>query len=191
MTRRFRDQAAMPVREQRSFAAVSRWFHQYGFADVHDQLLVGAYPLDPGDVDTLAHMGVTRVLNLAEDAEYPPGARPEVQAAFARAAIAEYRVPFGDFGSLPQEPLERAVSLVESWLRDEGLVYVHCRAGRQRSAAVAAGAVAALEGLAIDDALALVRRRKPTAEPLPHQVDDLRTWWAQRNGLGSLHPADG
>jgi len=160
---------------------VSTWFLRYGFADVHDQLVIGAYPLDAGDVDTLARMGVTRVLNLTEDAEYPPGARAEVQAALARAAIAEYRVPFGDFGSLPSEPLERAVSLVESWLR----------AGRQRSAAVAAGALAAAEGLGIEDALRIVRRRKPTAEPLPHQLQDLRSWWAQRNGIRPLDLTDG
>jgi len=170
---------------------VSTWFLRYGFADVHDQLVIGAYPLDAGDVDTLARMGVTRVLNLTEDAEYPPGARAEVQAALARAAIAEYRVPFGDFGSLPSEPLERAVSLVESWLRDDGLGYVHCRAGRQRSAAVAAGALAAAEGLGIEDALRLVHRRKPTAEPLPHQLQDLRSWWAQRNGIRPLDLTDG
>ena len=52
---------------------VSRWFRSYGFADVLDDLLVGAYPLDQDDVDALARLGVRRVLNLTEDAEYRPG----------------------------------------------------------------------------------------------------------------------
>ena len=52
---------------------VSRWFRSYGFADVFDDLIVGAYPLDQDDVDTLALLGIERVLNLTEDDEYPPG----------------------------------------------------------------------------------------------------------------------
>jgi predicted protein tyrosine phosphatase len=57
---------------------------------------------------------------------------------------------------------------------------VHCRAGWQRSAAVAAGVVAIREGLEIDDALAAVKQRKPSAHPLPHQIRDLRAWWEGR-----------
>lgn len=170
---------------------MSTWFTRYGFADVHDHLVIGAYPLDDGDIAALSHMGVAEVLNLTEDVEYPPGARADVQAALAAAGISEHRVAFGDFGALPPEGLETAVALVEGWLRDGRLAYVHCRAGRQRSAAVAAGALAVVEGLGIDDALALVHRRKPTAEPLAHQVQDLRAWWAQRVAGRARQTAEG
>jgi hypothetical protein len=54
---------------------VSRWFRSYGFADVLDDLLVGAYPLDPDDVEMLARMRVRRVLNLTEDDSRRPGSR--------------------------------------------------------------------------------------------------------------------
>jgi len=57
---------------------------------------------------------------------------------------------------------------------------VHCRAGWQRSAAVAAGVVALHEGMGIDEALAYVQTRKPSADPLPHQREDLRRWWRTR-----------
>ena len=36
------------------------------------------------------------------------------------------------------------------------------------------------EGIDIDEALAYVQARKPTADPLPHQREDLRRWWAAR-----------
>jgi len=65
---------------------------------------------------------------------------------------------------------------------------VHCRAGRQRSPAVAAGVVALRHGLDIDAALELVQARKPSAEPLPHQREDLRRWWQARGGTT---PAEG
>src|ERR1700727_2900559 len=79
--------------------------------------------------------------------------------------------------------LEEAVRLVVSWLKAGTPSYVHCRAGWQRSAAVAAGAIAVYEGIGIDEAVALVQERKPSADPLPHQRDDLRAWWNARSHL--------
>lgn len=163
-------------------SAVSGWFLTYGFAEVHDGLLIGAYPLDAADVDLLAQMAIRRVLNLVEDEEYPPGRRPVVAAALGAAGIDEQRMRLTDFGRLPAERLEAAVLQVVEWIRRGDLAYVHCRAGWQRSAAVAVGAVALHEGLTIDRALAYVQQRKPSADPLPHQREDLHAWWAQRGG---------
>ncbi|HUJ34639.1 MAG TPA: dual specificity protein phosphatase family protein [Solirubrobacteraceae bacterium] len=159
---------------------MSRWFRSYGFADVFDDLIVGAYPLDQGDVDTLAHMGIDRVLNLTEDVEYRPGDREAVEHALADAGIAESRLPLTDYGGLPAGELEAAVRAVGGWLDDGERTYLHCRAGWQRSAAVAAGVVAIRAGIDIDEALDHVRRRKPSADPLPHQRADLRRWWESR-----------
>jgi predicted protein tyrosine phosphatase len=162
---------------------VSDWFATYGFAEVHDGLLIGAYPLDAEDVEMLATMSVTHVLNLVEDEEYPPGRRFLIEAALREAGIDEHRMQLTDFGRLPAERLEEAVQLVVRWLKADALSYVHCRAGWQRSAAVAAGAVAVYDGLGIEQALQFVQPRKPSADPLPHQRDDLRTWWRERSGL--------
>lgn len=160
--------------------SVSRWFRSYGFADVLDNLILGAYPLDQSDVDTLAHMGVDRVLNLTEDDEYRPGDREAVEHALGDAGIAESRLPLTDYGGLPAAELETAVRAVGSWLDEGERTYLHCRAGWQRSAAVAAGVVAIRTGIDIDEALDYVRRRKPSADPLPHQRTDLRRWWESR-----------
>ena len=131
----------------------------------------------------LAGMRVEQILNLVEDQEYAPGRRVLVEEALHDAGIAEERMSLTDFGRLPADRLEPAVQRVVGWLRAGRLSYVHCRAGWQRSAAVAAGAIAIYAGLSIDQALAYVRERKPSAEPLPHQRDDLHTWWAERSGL--------
>ncbi len=163
---------------------VSRWFRSYGFADVFDDLIVGAYPLDKDDVGTLAHMGVERVLNLAEDEEYRPGDREQVTRALTGAGIAESRLPLTDYGGLPAGELEAAVRAIGGWLDAGERTYLHCRAGWQRSAAVAAGVVAIRTGMDIDDAVDYVRRRKPSADPLPHQRADLRRWWESRRDPG-------
>ncbi len=130
----------------------------------------------------LAWLGVNRVLNLVEDEEYRPGEREAVETALTRAEIEEYRLNLTDYGGLPPAALEAAVQEVSQWLDEGRRAYVHCRAGWQRSAAVAAGVVAVRKGLEIDEALAYVQEQKPTASPLPHQREDLHIWWARRGG---------
>jgi rhodanese-related sulfurtransferase len=159
---------------------MSTWFNNYGYAQVYPDLIVGAYPLDRDDVAMLSAMRVECVLNLVEDSEYPAGARADVQDAYALAGIEERRLNLVDFGRLPADRIEQAVGVLVGWLDEDRRVYVHCRAGWQRSAALSAGAVAVRDGLAITDALALVRSRKPTANPLDHQRDDLIAWWLDR-----------
>jgi predicted protein tyrosine phosphatase len=160
---------------------MSSWFRSYGFADVYDDLLIGAYPLDADDVAMLDRLGVKRILNLVEDEEYEAGARPGVIAALQEAGIEERRMKLTDFGHLPPEALEAAVQTVVGWLRQDARVYVHCRAGWQRSPAVAAGVLAVCEGVDIKQALAQVQARKPSAEPLEHQREDLFNWWRSRS----------
>jgi atypical dual specificity phosphatase len=163
---------------------VSRWFRSYGFAEVDDRLIAGAYPLDADDVDVLTSLSVNHVLNLAQNLEYRPGQREAVAAAYAATGIGERRLAVADYGHLPPGLLEAAVTTVVRWLEQpKGTVYVHCRAGWQRSAAVAVGVVAIREGLEIDDALEAVKDRKPSADPLPHQVRELHAWWDARDGL--------
>jgi protein-tyrosine phosphatase len=165
-------------------SGVSDWFRVYGFADVYPELLIGAYPLDGADIAMLSHLEIRRILNLVEDEEYAPGQRAEVTVQLDAAAIEETRMKLTDYGRLPADALDAAVDLVLGWLNDGQRSYVHCRAGWQRSAAVAAGVIALKEGIDIDSALTLVRRRKPSANPLPHQREDLLGWWQGRSLAG-------
>lgn len=167
---------------------VSNWLRSYGFADVLPGLWVGAYPLDQEDVDVLERIGIERVLNLVADEEYKPGEHEAVEAALAAAGIQERRLSLTDYGKLPADKLEVAVLEVTGWLHDGACTYLHCRAGWQRSAAVAAGVVAVREGVEIDHALHLVQARKPSADPLPHQREDLRAWWRERHAGGAPTP---
>lgn len=160
---------------------MSRWFRSYGYGHVADGLAIGAYPTDDEDVRALEFLNIQRVLNLVEDSEYEPGSREMVTTSYAEAGIEERRLDLIDYGHLPLDALDEAVDIVNGWL-DEGLsVYVHCRAGWQRSASVAAGVVALRDGIDIEDALLLIRSRKETADPLPHQREDLRAWWTERS----------
>jgi len=159
---------------------VSAWFQRFGYAVVGDDLLAGAYPLDVQDVERLVAARMDIVYNLCEDVEYERGQRAEAEAALEAAGIEERRLPLEDYGGLAEDRLERAVTDVVGELEAGNRVYLHCRAGWQRSAAVAAGVIALREGVAVAEALERLRRRKPSAEPMDHQRADLLAWWAAR-----------
>ena len=159
---------------------MSEWFERYGRAEVAEGLMSGAFPCDADDVCALAADGVTCVMNLCEDAEYEDGDRAAVVAAYASRSIAEERVGVVDYGNLMPGAIEVAAQQVAAWLNEGEHVYVHCRAGWQRSAVVAAAALAVRDGIDPEEALAAIKRRKPSSEPLPHQLQDLRRWWRMR-----------
>jgi atypical dual specificity phosphatase len=160
---------------------MSGWFARFGYGEVADDLLIGAYPQDRHDVAVLQANGVTRVLNLVQDVEYDPGGRDACVAALAGAGIEEHRVQIVDYGNLPPEDIELAARIGLDWLTRGERVYVHCRAGMQRSATVAAAIVMLRDGLDAAAALEHIRARKPSARPLSHQRQDLLRWWSQRN----------
>lgn len=165
---------------------MSDWFDAYGHDEVADGLVSGALPGDAADVALLAREGVTRVLNLVEDREYAEDMRTEVVAALAFAGIEEERVSLVDFGGLDVGALEAAVQIVLAWLGDGERVYVHCRAGWQRSTTVAAAVLAVRDGIEPDAALRRIAERRAVAEPLPHQRQDLLRWWDLRDGTRSV-----
>lgn len=162
---------------------MSDWFEHFGFAEVGDDLLMGAYPQDADDVAALGAAGVTAVFNLVQDVEYElQGGRDACAVALGEAGIREERVEVVDYGNLQPGHIELATKTVLQWLDEGERVYVHCRAGMQRSATVAAAIVALHEGVAPLEALDRVRRRNPRANPLSHQREDLLRWWEKRGG---------
>ena len=146
---------------------MSDWFERFGFAEVADGLLIGAYPLDADDVSRLSSAGVTCVFNLVQDTEYGAGQRRAVVVALREAGIAERRLELVDYGGLLPAQLERAAQAVLQWLEAGDRVYLHCRAGWQRSAAVAAGVVALRDQIGLSEALRRIAARKPSAACSP------------------------
>lgn len=159
---------------------MSKWFETYGFARIVPGLYSGAIPLDAADVEALSAEGITRVLNLVEHREYEPGTRQLIEAVYAELQIEECRLQTRDFGGLAAQYLEHAVAIVNPWLDAGQVVYVHCRAGWQRSATVVAAVIAVRQDLDPNQAIARVTQAKPTANPLPHQREDLISWWNDR-----------
>jgi atypical dual specificity phosphatase len=167
---------------------MSNWFRAYGFSEILPEFLIGAYPTDHSDIEMLRWIGVQRILNLCEDEEYPPGAREVIDEDLAELGIEEHRIGLTDFGRVPVDRIDEAVALLNQWLDEGQRVYLHCRAGQQRSATLAAAVVTIRQQLPPDEAIAFVQRMKPSADPLPHQREDLLEWALLR---ATPPPADG
>jgi atypical dual specificity phosphatase len=145
------------------------------YTRLHDSLLAGRMPVSERHVAALEAEGVTAVINLCEDREYWDGERDAVAGACARAGIVEHRLPVIDGATVPAAMLEQALDAAAA-----GVVYVHCRGGRERSAAVAVALMAASARSSVDAALELAVSIRPAFKPLPWQVEGVRSWLRER-----------
>jgi len=159
---------------------VSEWFDRYGCDGVFDRLIVGSMPRDAEDVASLADHGVTRVVNMASNDEYEGNEYSAALQAYGRHGIVQARVESEDFGHLGAGQLERATALTTVAMEEDRIVYLHCRAGWQRSVIAGAGTISRATGQEPMEALRTVMALRRGADPLPHQITDLLRWWAAR-----------
>lgn len=168
---------------------MSEWFEEFGCATVipelrpgEGSLTIGAYPTDEADAAVLIEYGITKIINLCQDCEYWGPQRSTIESVFARSGMEEFRIQIEDYSALDHQHFDQAVERVAQWLQSGEHVYLHCRAGWQRSASVAAAVIAQVEKIDIDQALAELKKRKPSAAPLEHQEAALRAWFSTSPG---------
>jgi atypical dual specificity phosphatase len=145
------------------------------YSRLSDRLLAGAMPHSEAHVDALVAEGVDIVINLCELREYWVGEREAVVAAYRAAGIRELHLPVKDGATVPGPVIDAAVRE-----HVEGVAYVHCRGGRERSATVATAILAASHQLSVGQALAMAQLGRPVFQPLPWQLAALHAWGESR-----------
>lgn len=154
---------------------------------VADRLYAGRNPLTAADVDEILSQGVTHLLDLREHWEWTP---PRFGAeAVARLGDRRRSIPVTDMGEPSPEALRAASQLLNETLADpHARVYVCCRAGKERTGAVLIAWWATRNRIGYDEALAQLRRGRPSLHPLPNQEGAVRRWLATVGpfGLNSL-----
>ncbi len=137
----------------------AHWWSHIG--DARSRLILGPMPVEErGDRQTLRSLGVTRVVSLLEDFERQPG--------WLYTPVADYNSR-GDVHLLAvdHEPLWPAallrhwVRMLEAALHKGDVVYVHCRAGRGRSASLVVAYLMHTERQSFEAAHATVQRWRP------------------------------
>jgi atypical dual specificity phosphatase len=120
---------------------------------VATHVVVGAFPF-PRDVSKMAAAGVRAVVNTCE--EYPG---PVDQ--YSQYDIVQMRMPTIDFTHPTYEDVCRAVEFVETHANRGETVYVHCKAGRARSATVAICWLIKSRQIPATEAQAWLTRKRP------------------------------
>ncbi|MCH2178756.1 MAG: dual specificity protein phosphatase family protein [Mariniblastus sp.] len=124
---------------------------------VDEQVILGAYPFAK-DVPQLHEMGVKAVVNTC--AEYPG---PTEQ--YHHYDIDQLRVPTVDFTHPSLATIETAVDYMDQEIAKGHKVYVHCKAGRGRSATVVACWLMKNKGLSAQEAQDCMLRKRPQVNP--------------------------
>jgi rhodanese-related sulfurtransferase len=144
---------------------------------IADHLLAGRNPLTALDARWLIARGVTHVLDLRTPPEW---AAPK----FGQEALDELagrlerrHIPVTDMGAPTPAQFAEAVDYMESVVSQPGAtLYVHCRAGNERTGAILVAWHARRERITYDQALAQLQERRPTLLPLPVQEAATRRW---------------
>jgi atypical dual specificity phosphatase len=100
--------------------------HWWDRVDPH--CVLGAVPLG-SDPDLLKELGITGVVNMCEEYAGPI-------ARYERLGIEQLWLPTTDFQHPTPELVEQGADFIERHKRQGGQVYVHCKAGRARSATI-------------------------------------------------------
>ena len=154
----------------------------FEFNWLDEQMAAGRNPLTARDVQTLQEAGVTHVLDLREDHEWSePHFGVEAVGSYEKAGIVRLHLPIVD----TREPTNADFNAATEWLEEVLLdshnkVYVHCRAGMERTAAILCAAYAWRHQTSFESALATLQRKRSIFAPLPGQVRAANAWLAKR-----------
>lgn len=127
------------------------------------KLYLGALPLtNQGHLDEIVKLGVTHVLSMVEDFEIEDGwfDTPVKGLDWEEHGIVTKQIKAVDFLPLKQEEIEEGVAYLDTLLEEGKMVYVHCKAGRGRSASIVIVYLMKHHGLSFDEAFAFVKEQR-------------------------------
>ena len=124
---------------------------------VDDHVILGAVPFR-SDVELLHREGVVGVINTCHEYGGPCDE-------YERVGIVQLHLPTIDFTPPTLEDVEKGVEFIRQHAATGSTVYVHCKAGRARSATIVACWLIASRGISPDEAQTILRQRRPFVLP--------------------------
>lgn len=127
------------------------------YSAISDTLFIGTTP-ETDDYDTLRELGVQLVINMrAEQRPHPDKHQPPLATLWLR-TYDLFLLP------IPIDALRRGVEAALAAQANGGKVYAHCAAGVHRSVVMGA-AILIAQGHTADEAMRLIKQRRPEADP--------------------------
>lgn len=129
-----------------------RWWDR-----IDSHVIVGAYPF-AGDIASLRGEGVRAVVNTCEEYSGP-------LSEYDKHGIEQLHIPTTDFTHPKLSDVEAAVEFIQKYKLQNDVVYIHCKAGRARSATVAICWLIKYRGMSIQEAQQHLLRSRPHINP--------------------------
>jgi atypical dual specificity phosphatase len=137
---------------------LARVFHFRNWWDFVDpQVIVGARPF-PRDVQKLFGLGVRAVVNTCEEYFGPVEE-------YKRLGIEQLHIPTTDFVHPELADVQRGVRFIQQHIERGNIVYVHCKAGRARSATIALCWLIQYKGLSPEEGQQQLLTARPHINP--------------------------
>lgn len=124
---------------------------------IDPHVIVGAYPF-ARDIAGLSKEGVRAVVNTCEEYEGP-------QSEYEQHNIEQLRIPTTDFTHPELSDVEKAVEFVQQHALRGETVYIHCKAGRARSATVALCWLMKYRGMTMQEGQTQLLQSRPHINP--------------------------
>ena len=150
---------------------------------VDDTVIIGALP-SSGHVDALKELGVTGVVNTCEEYQGPV-------AQYEVAGIEQLYVPTVDFTHPSLEAVEKGVAFIQRHSDTGGLVYVHCKAGRARSATIVVCWLIHAHGLTPAEAQRHLQERRKHVNPRVFERTVVRAFYEKHVAASEASAATG
>ncbi len=155
----------------------------FSFDWLDENMAAGRNPLTARDVQSLKDAGISHVLDLREPHEWSaPHFGQDAVNAFENAGITRLHLPVVDTDAPQNSDFDVAAKWLATTLAEPNAkVYVHCRAGMERTAAIVCAVYAREHGVSFEEALAVLRSNRSIFAPLPMQVRAAKAWLAQKS----------
>ncbi len=141
---------------------------------IGEHLILGARPLGQ-DPHRLHQLGVTGVVNMCEEF-----AGPETQ--YRELSIEQLWLPTVDFNHPSEEHVQAGAEFIHRHELKGGTTYVHCKAGRARSATVVLWWLIRFHGLTPKAAQEVILQARPHANPLIYQRPVIQSLLRKHSG---------
>ncbi len=138
--------------------ALARFLRRRNWWDlIAPNVIVGAYPFSR-DVEAMYAAGVRAVVNTCEEYKGP-------HVEYLRLGIEQLWIPTTDFTHPRLADVQQAVEFVQKHSQAGETVYIHCKAGRARSATVAICWLMKYQGMSAEQAQTTLLESRPHINP--------------------------